>query len=166
MKNHCKSAIFLQFCPPMAYFWWILDGIAVLYPFAAFCTQKNGFLGPKVENFEISKIFDPAHFWVSGGLVMLPQGQEDVCEQRGTPDGDFEYWTASVPRRGAEIWAAKVFCRKTKNSGKRISIIWIHPDVFISPKWYSVAPIDLIWKTMITVGHFRGIWQENNLFWA
>ena len=24
-------------------------------------------------------------------------------------------------------------------------------DVFISPKWYSVAPIDLIWKTMITV---------------
>ena len=26
-----------------------------------------------------------------------------------------------------------------------------HPDVFISPKWYSVAPIDLIWKTMITV---------------
>ena len=36
----------------MAYFLLLLDGIAVLYPLAAFCTQKNGFLGPKEENFE------------------------------------------------------------------------------------------------------------------
>ena len=102
----------------MAYFWWILDGIAVLYPLAAFCTPKNGFLGSKGENFEIFKILDPAHFWGSGGLIMLPQGLEDVCEQRGPPDNDFEYWTASVPRRGAELRAAKVFWRKTKNSRK------------------------------------------------
>ena len=31
-----------------------------------------------------------------------------------------------------------------------------HPDVFISPKWYSVALIDLICNTMISVGHFGG----------
>ena len=98
----------------MAYFWWILDGIAVLYPLAAFFTQKNGFLGSKGENFEIFKILDPAHFWGSGGLIMLPQGLEDVCEQRGPPDDDFEYWTAFVPRRGTEIWAAKVFGGKPK----------------------------------------------------
>ena len=54
---------------------------------------------------------------------MLPQGLEDVCEQRGPPDDDFEYLTASVPRQGAEIWAAKAFWRKTKISRKCIFTI-------------------------------------------
>ena len=89
----------------MAYFWWILDGIVVLYPLAAFYNKKNGFLGLKGEKFEILKILDLAHFWGSSGLIMLPQGQEDVCEQRGTPDNDFEYWTASVP---VCSWGAKL----------------------------------------------------------
>jgi len=31
-----------------------------------------------------------------------------------------------------------------------------HPVGIISPKWYSVAPIDLIWKTIITVLSFLG----------
>ena len=148
----------------MAYFWWILDSIAVLYPLAAFCTQKNGFLGSKGENFEIFKILDPAHFWGSGGLIMLPQGLEDVCEQRGPPDDDFEYWTASVPRRGAEIWAAKVFWRKTKNSRKCIFIIWVQPDVFIFTKMVLRGTNWSHMKTFITVGHFGGIWQEKTHF--
>ena len=78
---------------------------------------------------------------------MLPQGQEDVCVQRGTPDDDFEYWTASVPRRGAEIWAAKVFWRKTKISRKGIFTIWVLPNAFIFTKMVlTEASIDLIWK--------------------
>ena len=163
-KITVNRPVFLQFCPPMAYFWWKLDGIANLYPLAAFCTKKNGFLGPKGENFEIFKIFDPAHFWGSGGLIMLPQGQEDVCEQRGPPDDDFEYWTAFVPRRGAEIWAAKVFWRKTKNSRKCIFIIWVQPDVFIFTKMVLRGTNWSHMKTFITVGHFGGIWQEKTHF--
>ena len=54
-------------------------------------TTKNGLLGQKGEKIEIFKILDLAHFYSSSGLIMLPQGQEDVCEQRGTPDDDFEY---------------------------------------------------------------------------
>ena len=165
-KNSVNWQFFHQFCPPTAYFQWMIGDIEVLHPFSAFWTPKNWFLGQKGEILKIWKFSNLAHFWGSGALIMLPQAQEDVCVQRGTPDDDFEYWTASVPRRGAELWAAKVFWRKTKNSGKCISMIWIHPDVFISPKWYSVASIELIWKTMITVGHSGGIWQENNLFWA
>ena len=143
----------------MAYFWWILDGIAVLYPLAAFCTQKNWFSGSKGENFEIFKILDPAHFWGSGGLIMLPQGLEDVCEQRGPPDDDFEYWTASVPRRGAEIWAAKVFWSKTKNSGKGISIIWIilmnlyHQN---GTQWHQLISYGKQWSLWSFWGHLTG----------
>ena len=45
----------------------------------------------RILNFENFKIFDLAYFCGSGALIMLPQGQEDVCVQRGTPDDDFEY---------------------------------------------------------------------------
>jgi len=146
----------------MAYFWWILDGIAILHPFSAFCTQKNGFLGQKGENFENFTIFDPAHLWGSGGHIMLPQGLEDVCEQRGHPDDDFEYWTASVPRRGAEIWAAKVFRRKTKNCWKCIFTIWVHPNAFIFTKMVLWGTTWSHMQVFFTVGHFGGIWQEKN----
>ena len=100
---------FHSFCAPMAYFRWILDDIDVSYPFATFYIQKNWFLGPKGQNLEIFKIFNQAHVWGSSALNMLPQVLDDVCEQRGDPDDDFEYWMASVPCRGAEIWASKVF---------------------------------------------------------
>ena len=93
----------------------MIGDIEVLHQFSAFWTPKNWFLGQKGEILKIRKFSNLAHFWGFGALIMLPQGQEDVCVQRGTPDDDFEYWTASVPCRGAKIWAAKVFFR---NFGK------------------------------------------------
>ena len=47
---------------------------------------------------------------------------------------DFEYGTASVPRRGAEIWSAKVFWSKTKNSVKCIFTVQSHHGAFIFTK--------------------------------
>ena len=148
----------------MAYFWRILDGIAVLYPLAAFCTQKNGFLGSKGENFEILKILDPAHFWGSGGLIMLPQGLEDVCEQRGPPDDDFEYWTASVPRRGAEIWAAKVLeARKNEWFRPHFSGNFGRPYLG-SLTWYTARSVLNIivcpsWALTTTKSTLENLWR-------
>ena len=103
---------------------------------------------------------------VSSALFMLPHVLSDVCEQRGDPDDDFEYWMAFVPRRGAEIWAAKVFWRKTKKSRKCIFTILVQPDVFIFTKIVLRGTNWSHMKTFITVGHFGGIWQEKNSFWA
>ena len=48
MKKNTVNWPFLhQFTPPMAYFQWIIGDIEVLHPFAAFCTPKNVFFGPK-----------------------------------------------------------------------------------------------------------------------
>ena len=121
---------------------------------------KIWFLGPKGQNLEIFKIFDKAHVWGSSALNMLPQVLDDVCEQRGDPDDDFEYWMASVPRRGAEIWAAKVFWRKTKKSRKCIFTIWAHPDAFICLKMVLRGTNSSHMKTYITVDHSGGIRLE------
>ena len=147
----------------MAYFWRILDGIAVLYPLAAFCTPKNGFSGSKGENFEIFKILDPAHFWGSGGLIMLPQGLEDVCEQRGPPDDDFEYWTASVPRRGAEIWAAKVLeARKNEWFRPHFSGNFGRPYLG-SPTWYTARSVlkIIVWRSSLLTNIFKALGKHN-----
>ena len=150
MKNHCKLASFSSILPPNGLFLmdirWLCSSISI-----------GCLLQPKKWVFR-SKIFDPAHFWGSGGLIMLPQGQEDVCEQRGPPDDDFEYWTAFVPRRGAEIWAAKVFWRKTKNSRKCIFNIQAHPDAFVCIKMVIRGTNSSHMKTYITVDHSGGIY--------
>ena len=123
-------------------------------------TYKIMISGPKGQNLEIFKIFDKAHVWGSSALNMLPQVLDDVCEQRGDPDDDFEYWMASVPRRGAEIWAAKVFWRKTKKSRKCIFTIWAHPDAFICIKMVLRGTNSSHMKTYITVDHSGGIRLE------
>ena len=156
-KNSVNWQFFHQFCPPTAYFQWMIGDIEVLHPFSAFWTPKNWFLGQKGEILKIWKFSNLAHFWGSGALIMLPQGQEDVCVQRGTPDDDFEYWTASVPRRGAEIWAAKVFWSKTKNSGKCISIIPIilmclyHQN---GTQWHQLISYGKQWSLLVILGVF------------
>ena len=126
LKNPVNWQFFHQFCPPTAYFQWIIGDIEVLHPFSAF---------------------------------LLPQGQEDVCVQRGTPDDDFEYWMASLPRRGAEIWAAKVFWSKTKNSGKCISIIWIILMCLyhqIGTHWHQLISYGKQWSLLSFWGHLTG----------
>ena len=158
-KNPVNWQFFHQFCPPTAYFQWMIDDSEVLHPFTAFWIPKNWFLGQKWEILNIWKFSNLPHFWGSGALIMLPQGQEDVCVQRGTPDDDFEYWTASVPRRGAEIWAAKVFWSKTKNSGKCISIIWIilmclyHQN---GTQWHQLISYGKQWSLLSFWGHLTG----------
>ena len=135
----------------------MIGDIEVLHPFSAFGIPKNWFLGQKGEILKIWKFSNLAHFWGPAALIMLPQGQEDVCVQRGTPDDDFEYWTASVPRRGAEIWAAKVFWSKTKNSGKCISIIWIilmclyHQN---GTQWHQLISYGKQWSLLVILGVF------------
>ena len=137
----------------------MIGDIEVLHQFSAFWTPKNWFLGQKGEILKIRKFSNLAHFWGFGALIMLPQGQEDVCVQRGTPDDDFEYWTATVPRLGAEIWAAKVFWSKTKNSGKGISIIWIilmylyHQN---GTQWHQLISYGKQWSLWSFWGHLTG----------
>ena len=135
-KKHCKLAIFSSIFPSNGIFsmdyrwhWGSTSIFCLLQP-------KNWVFGSKRVKFGILKKFDLAPFWGSGALIMLPQGLEDVCEQRGPPDDNFEYWTASVPRRGAEIRAAKVFWRKPKIPKNAILLSFesIHPDVFIFTK--------------------------------
>ncbi len=158
-KNPVNWQFFHQFCPPTAYFQWMIDDSEVLHPFTAFWIPKNWFLGQKWEILNIWKFSNLPHFWGSGALIMLPQGQEDVCVQRGTPDDDFEYWTATVPRLGAEIWAAKVFWSKTKNSGKCISIIWIilmclyHQN---GTQWHQLISYGKQWSLWSFWGHLTG----------
>ena len=158
-KNPVNWQFFHQFCPPTAYFQWMIDDSEVLHPFTAFWIPKNWFLGQKWEILNIWKFSNLPHFWGSGALIMLPQGQEDVCVQRGTPDDDFEYWTATVPRLGAEIWAAKVFRSKTKNSGKGISIIWIilmylyHQN---GTQWHQLISYGKQWSLWSFWGHLTG----------
>ena len=67
---------------------------------------------------------------------------------------------ASVPRRGAEIWAAKVFWRKTKKSRKCIFNIEAHPDAFICIKMVLRGTNSSHMKTYITVDHSGGIHLE------
>ena len=89
-KNLVNWQFFHQFCPPTAYFQWMIDDSEVLHRFTAFWIPKNWFLGQKWEILNIWKFSNLPHFWGSCALIMLPQGQEDVCVQRGTPDDDFE----------------------------------------------------------------------------
>ena len=150
----------------MPYFRWILDYIDVLYPFYTFCISKKWFLSPKRENFENFKIFNQAHIWGSSALIILPHVLGDVCEQRRHPDNDFEYWMASVPRRGAEIWAAKVFRRKTKKSRKCIFnnlssswCIYMHQNGAQRHQLIS-------YENIYHCGSFWGYSLWNNSFWA
>ena len=64
---------------------------------------------------------------------------------------------AAVPRRGAEIWAAKVFWRKTKKSRKCIFNIQAHPDAFVCIKMVLRGTNSSHMKTYITVDHSGGI---------
>ena len=122
---------------------------------------KNWFLGTKGKNFEMLKIFNQAHVWGSSALIMLPHVLGGVCEQRGDPDDDFEYWMASLPRRGAEIWPDKVFWSKNQKF-KKMHFYHLRPSWCI--KMVLLGTNSSYVKAYITVGHFWGIWQEKNHF--
>ena len=151
------------FCPPMAYFRWILAYIDVLCQLFTFNIQKIDFWVQKGKNFEMLKIFNQAHVWGSSALIMLPHVLGGVCEQRGDPDDDFEYWMASLPRRGAEIWPDKVFWSKNQKF-KKMHFYHLRPSWCI--KMVLLGTNSSYVKAYITVGHFWGIWQGKKSFWA
>ena len=151
------------FCPPMAYFRWILAYIDVLCQLFTFNIQKIDFWVQKGKNFEMLKIFNQAHVWGSSALIMLPHVLGGVCEQRGDPDDDFEYWMASLPRRGAEIWPDKVFWSKNQKF-KKMHFYHLRPSWCI--KMVLLGTNSSYVKAYIAVGHFWGIWQEKKSFWA
>ena len=151
------------FCPPMAYFRWILAYIDVLCQLFTFNIQKIDFWVQKWKNFEMLKIFNQAHVWGSSALIMLPHVLGGVCEQRGDPDDDFEYWMAFLPRRGAEIWPDKVFWSKNQKF-KKMHFYHLRPSWCI--KMVLLGTNSSYVKAYITVGHFWGIWQEKKSFWA
>ena len=147
----------------MAYFRWILAYIDVLCQLFTFNIQKIDFWVQKWKNFEMLKIFNQAHVWGSSALIMLPHVLGGVCEQRGDPDDDFEYWMASLPRRGAEIWPDKVFWSKNQKF-KKMHFYHLRPSWCI--KMVLLGTNSSYVKAYITVGHFWGIWQEKKSFWA
>ena len=122
---------------------------------------KNWFLGTKGKNFEMLKIFNQAHVWGSSALIMLPHVLGCVCEQRGDPDDDFEYWMASLPRRGAEISPDKGFWSKNQKF-KKMHFYHLRPSWCI--KMVLLGTNSSYVKAYVTVGHFWGIWQEKKYF--
>ena len=147
MKKSCKLTIFSSILPPNCIFsmddWWQW-GSPSIYSFLN--PEKLVFLVINgkfwiFENFQIcltSEALVP--------LLCFPKARKMfVCRE----ELQMMFLSTEQPHVGEPRYGPpKFFFGILENA---ISIIWIHPDVFILPKWYSVAPIDLIWKTMITV---------------
>ena len=165
MKNHCKLAIFLQFCPSMAYFWWILDGIAVLNHLLPFAPKKMGFWVQKWKILKFPKFLNRLISEALEALSCFPKGKKMFVSRE-------ELQTMILSTEWPLYHVGELRYGPPKFFGVKLKIpenaflsfesswcVYITKMVLSGTNWSHMENND-------HCCHFGGIWKENNLFWA
>ena len=146
----------------MAYFWWILDGIAVLYPLAAFYNKIMRFWVQKGKNLKFSKF---STWLTSEALVAL------LCFLKGrkmfVSREELQTMILSTERPLCHVGELRYGPPKFFGGKPKIPENAFLPFESIlclySPKWYSEAWIGLIWKHQTSLWVILGVFDRKKL---
>ena len=152
----------------MAYFWWILDGIAVLYPLAAFYNKKMGFCVQKWKNLKFSKF---STWLTSEALVAL------LCFLKGrkmfVSREELQMMILSTEWPLCHIGElryglSKFFEGKSKilENAFLIFTIFTHPDAFYIHQNGTQSHQFISFENIYHCGSFWGNLTGKNSFWA